>query len=162
MGNLTAIEIDANGYVRANFDTGITRTLYQVPLVDIPTPMVCGRSTTRPTPYRTNPAPISCGMRATAYRRRRVLCARESATDVAGELTSLIQTPARLFLECQGHPDRGRDVAGNHQYQALGRKARLKRRDRDEHQPGPVQCPEWPDRQCPYGRGGFGQRRQPR
>ena len=30
--------------------------------------------------------------------------------------------PARLFLQRQGHSDRGRDVAGNHQYQALIRR----------------------------------------
>ncbi|MDJ1008252.1 MAG: flagellar hook-basal body complex protein [Paracoccaceae bacterium] len=38
VGNLTSIEIDANGFLAANFDTGITRTLYQIPLVDVPNP----------------------------------------------------------------------------------------------------------------------------
>ena len=38
VGNMTSVEVDANGFVRANFDTGITRTLYQIPLVDVPNP----------------------------------------------------------------------------------------------------------------------------
>lgn len=36
VGNLTGVEIDANGFVRASFDTGISRVLYQVPLADMP------------------------------------------------------------------------------------------------------------------------------
>ena len=38
VGNMTSVEVDANGYVHAFFDTGITRTIYQVPLVDLPNP----------------------------------------------------------------------------------------------------------------------------
>jgi len=38
VGNMTSVEIDANGYVHAFFDTGITSTIYQVPLVDLPNP----------------------------------------------------------------------------------------------------------------------------
>jgi flagellar hook protein FlgE len=35
---MTSIEIDGNGFLRANFDTGITRVLYQIPLADVPNP----------------------------------------------------------------------------------------------------------------------------
>jgi flagellar hook protein FlgE len=38
VGNLTTIEIDENGYVNATYDTGFTRRLFQVPLVDVPNP----------------------------------------------------------------------------------------------------------------------------
>lgn len=38
VGNMTQVEVDANGFVRALFDIGITRTIYQIPLVDMPNP----------------------------------------------------------------------------------------------------------------------------
>ncbi|NNE53905.1 MAG: flagellar hook-basal body complex protein, partial [Sulfitobacter sp.] len=38
VGNMTAVEVDPNGFVTASFDTGITRVIYQVPLVDLPNP----------------------------------------------------------------------------------------------------------------------------
>jgi flagellar hook protein FlgE len=38
VGNMTSAEVDANGFVHASFDTGITRIIYQVPLVDLPNP----------------------------------------------------------------------------------------------------------------------------
>ncbi|MEM1360455.1 MAG: flagellar hook-basal body complex protein [Pseudomonadota bacterium] len=38
VGNMTEVEVDASGYVRALFDIGITRTIYQIPLVDMPNP----------------------------------------------------------------------------------------------------------------------------
>ena len=38
VGNLTSVEIDSNGFLSANFDIGITRTVYQIPLIDLPNP----------------------------------------------------------------------------------------------------------------------------
>ena len=38
MGNLTSVEIDENGFINATYDTGFIRRLYQVPLVDVPSP----------------------------------------------------------------------------------------------------------------------------
>ncbi|MCV6597410.1 MAG: flagellar hook-basal body complex protein [Mangrovicoccus sp.] len=38
VGNMMAVDVDANGYVHALFDIGITRTIYQIPLVDMPNP----------------------------------------------------------------------------------------------------------------------------
>ncbi|PYF11938.1 flagellar hook protein FlgE [Rhodobacter viridis] len=35
VGNLTSVEIDENGYIKATYDTGFIRTVYQVPLVDV-------------------------------------------------------------------------------------------------------------------------------
>lgn len=37
-GSLTAVEVDERGFVRASYDTGFTRTLYQIPLLDVPNP----------------------------------------------------------------------------------------------------------------------------
>jgi flagellar hook protein FlgE len=36
VGNLTTVEIDEKGYVNATYDTGFTRRLFQIPLVDVP------------------------------------------------------------------------------------------------------------------------------
>ncbi|WP_406720145.1 MULTISPECIES: flagellar hook protein FlgE [Thioclava] len=36
VGSLTTVEVDENGYVNATYDTGFTRTIYQIPLVDVP------------------------------------------------------------------------------------------------------------------------------
>lgn len=38
VGNLTAVEIDEKGFIKATYDTGFIRTVYQVPLVDVPNP----------------------------------------------------------------------------------------------------------------------------
>lgn len=35
VGTMTSVEVDENGYVLANFDIGITRVLYQIPIVDV-------------------------------------------------------------------------------------------------------------------------------
>lgn len=35
-GNLTAVEVDENGYINATYDTGFVRRIYQIPLVDVP------------------------------------------------------------------------------------------------------------------------------
>ena len=93
VGNIAGIEVDSNGYVRALFDTGISRVVYQVPLVDVPNPngMIAQSDQT----YLTSPASGSfflwdAGDGPTgdiaAYARE------ESAVDVAGELTAMIQT----------------------------------------------------------------------
>lgn len=93
VGSLTSIEVDQNGFVRASFDIGINRVLYQIPLVDVPN--VNGLETLDQQSYRVTPDSGSfflwdAGDGPTGdivgYARE------ESATDVAGELTELIQT----------------------------------------------------------------------
>ncbi|GAA6208934.1 flagellar hook protein FlgE [Cognatishimia sp. WU-CL00825] len=93
VGNMTAVEIDANGMVHAFFDTGITRTIYQVPLVDLPNPngmVALDQQTYIPSPESGSFFLWDAGDGPTgdivAYARE------ESATDVAGELTDMIQT----------------------------------------------------------------------
>lgn len=38
VGKMTEVTVNENGMVHAKFDTGITRAIYQVPLVDVPNP----------------------------------------------------------------------------------------------------------------------------
>ncbi len=93
VGNIAGIEIDSNGFVRALFDTGISRVVYQVPLVDLPNPN--GMIALDDQTYLTSPQSGSfflwdAGDGPTgdiaAFARE------ESAVDVAGELTAMIQT----------------------------------------------------------------------
>jgi flagellar hook protein FlgE len=93
VGNMTSVEVDANGYVFAFFDTGITRRIYQVPLVDLPNPngmVALDFQTYRPSPESGSYFLWDAGDGPTgdivAFARE------ESATDVAGELTEMIQT----------------------------------------------------------------------
>ena len=93
VGNMTSVEVDANGYVHAFFDTGITRTIYQVPLVDLPNPngmVALDHQTYLPSPESGSFFLWDAGDGPTgdivAFARE------ESTTDVAGELTDMIQT----------------------------------------------------------------------
>lgn len=92
-GNMTSVEIDESGMVIALFDTGITRTIYQIPLVDVPNPN--GLRALDQQTYEVGPDSGSFFLwdagdgptgDVVSYARE------ESATDVAAELTSLIQT----------------------------------------------------------------------
>lgn len=93
VGNLTAVEIDGQGYITATYDTGFVRTIYQVPLVDVPNPN--GLISMSNQAYQVSPQSGSfflwdAGDGPTG---EVVGFAREgSTTDVAGELTNLIQT----------------------------------------------------------------------
>jgi len=93
VGNLTSIEVDSNGFVHAGYDVGISRVIYQIPMVDVPN--LNGLETLdyqsyRPTPdsgafFLWNAGDGPTGDIVSFARE-------ESATDVAGELTHLIQT----------------------------------------------------------------------
>jgi len=93
VGNLTSVEIDANGFVNAIYDIGFTRTVYQVPLVDVPNPN--GLTSLDNQAYQISPESGSYFLwdagdgpsgDVIGFARE------ESTTDVAGELTQLIQT----------------------------------------------------------------------
>ncbi|WP_299147335.1 flagellar hook-basal body complex protein [uncultured Tateyamaria sp.] len=93
VGNMTNVEVDANGFVTAFFDTGINRTIYQIPLVDLPNPngmVALDQQTYLPSPesgsfflWDASDGPTGD---IVSYARE------ESAVDVAGELTAMIQT----------------------------------------------------------------------
>jgi flagellar hook protein FlgE len=93
VGNLTTVEADENGYLTATYDTGFTRRIYQIPVVDVPNPN--GLIALNNQTYQISPESGSfflwdAGDGPTGAV---VGYAREgSATDVAGELTALIQT----------------------------------------------------------------------
>ncbi|GAA6180901.1 MULTISPECIES: flagellar hook protein FlgE [unclassified Shimia] len=94
VGSMTSIEVDGNGYVHAFFNTGITRTIAQIPLVDVPNPNGLGISLDFQTyvpsnesgPYFMWDAGTGPSGELLSYVRE------ESATDVAAELTDMIQT----------------------------------------------------------------------
>ncbi len=93
VGNMVSAEVDENGFVHASFDTGITRIIYQVPLVDLPNPngmVAMDQQTYLPSPESGSFFLWDAGDGPTgdvvAFARE------ESATDVAGELTDMIQT----------------------------------------------------------------------
>jgi flagellar hook protein FlgE len=93
VGNLTTIEVDEKGFVNATYDTGFTRRLFQIPIVDVPNPN--GLLSLSNQTYQVSPDSGSfflwdAGSGPTGsiqgYSRE------GSKTDVAAELTSLIQT----------------------------------------------------------------------
>lgn len=93
VGNMTNVEVDANGFVTAFFDTGINRTIYQIPLVDLPNPngmVALDQQTYLPSPESGSFFLWDAGDGPTgdivSYARE------ESAVDVAGELTAMIET----------------------------------------------------------------------
>lgn len=93
VGNMTSVEVDENGFVHAFFDTGISRKIYQVPLVDLPNPngmVAMDKQVYMPSPESGSFFLWDAGDGPTGDI---VSFAREeSATDVASELTDMIQT----------------------------------------------------------------------
>lgn len=92
-GTITSIEVDENGFVHAQFSTGLARTLYQVPLVDVPNPnglqaldgQTYAISRTSGAFYLWTAGDGPTG-EVVSYARE------ESTTDIAAELTGLITT----------------------------------------------------------------------
>ena len=93
VGNLIEVEVDANGFITASFDIGITRTIYQIPLIDLSNPnrliaqdnQTYSTSNESGTIFLWDAADGPTGD-IVGY------ALEESSTDVAGELTQLIQT----------------------------------------------------------------------
>lgn len=93
VGQLNSVEVDANGYLRATYDSGFTKVLYQVPVVDVPNPN--GLAAVNNQAFKMSPdsggfflwnagdGPTGA---ISGYTRE------ESTTDVAAELTDLITT----------------------------------------------------------------------
>ncbi|SPF79427.1 flagellar hook protein FlgE [Pseudoprimorskyibacter insulae] len=93
VGNMTSVEVDEAGVVYAFFDTGITRPIYQVPLVDLPNPngmVALDKQTYMPSPESGSYFLWNAGDGPTGDIVAFAL--EESATDVASELTDMIQT----------------------------------------------------------------------
>jgi flagellar hook protein FlgE len=93
VGNLTAVEIDEKGYITATYDTGFTRKIYQIPLVDVPNVNGLTSLNTQTFQVSTESGSFFLWDAGDGPTGSVVGYAREgSATDVATELTSLIQT----------------------------------------------------------------------
>ena len=93
VGTLTGLEIDAEGFIKATYDTGFTRRLYQIPLVDVPN--VNGLRPVGNQTYQVSPQSgvFTLWDAGTGPVGTLVGFSREgSTTDVASELTSLIET----------------------------------------------------------------------
>jgi len=92
-GNLVGVDVDANGFVTAQFDSGVNRVIYQIPLVDLPNPnglQAVDQQTYLPT---TDSGAFFLWDAGTGPTGEYVSFAlEESTTDVAGELTAMIQT----------------------------------------------------------------------
>ena len=93
VGNLGSVEIDPNGMIRATYDTGFIKVLYQVPLVDVPNTnglIAMDDQTFKISPKSGSFFLWNAGDGPTGeivgYARE------ESTTDIAHELTSLIVT----------------------------------------------------------------------
>jgi flagellar hook protein FlgE len=93
IGNMASVEVDANGYVNAIYDNGLRKTIYQVPLVDLPNAE--GLVSMDAQTYQISPESGAyflwdAGDGPTgdikSYARE------ESTTDVATELTTMIRT----------------------------------------------------------------------
>ena len=92
-GNLLGVEIDADGFLTASYDSGFTRRLYQVPLVDVPN--ANGLATSDGQAYRISPNSGSFFLWDAGDGPTGSILgyAREaSTTDIAQELTNLITT----------------------------------------------------------------------
>jgi flagellar hook protein FlgE len=93
VGNLVAVDVDANGFVRALYDAGFTRTLFQVPLVDVPNPNGLIPMSNQAYRVSVQSGPFFLWDAGDGPTGAMVGYAREeSATDVAAELTQMIQT----------------------------------------------------------------------
>lgn len=92
-GSMVNLEVDENGYVRAFYDNGVGRTLYQIPLVDVPNVnglKVGDAQTYQLTSESGDMVLWGAGDGPTGQIMSFAL--EESATDVAAELTDLIKT----------------------------------------------------------------------
>ncbi len=92
-GNLTSVEIDENGYISAIYDSGFSRTIYQVPLVDVPNLNGLNALSNQAFTLSQDSGPMYLWDAGTGPTGATIGFAREeSTTDIAGELTALIQT----------------------------------------------------------------------
>lgn len=91
--NLVGVQVEPDGMVRAYYDSGMIRTIAQIPLVDVPNPN--GLQTLDAQVYRVSPdsGPMFLWNAGEGPTGSLLGFAREeSATDVAAELTNMIQT----------------------------------------------------------------------
>jgi flagellar hook protein FlgE len=93
VGTLSGVEVDVNGFVIATYDTGFTRVIYQIPVADVPNANGLNAEDNQAFTISADSGPLylwNAGEGPTGemsgYARE------ESTTDIAAELTQLIQT----------------------------------------------------------------------
>ena len=92
-GNLTSVEIDENGIVSAIYDSGFTRTIYQVPVIDVRNPNGLIAESNQAFTLSQASGPMYLWDAGAGPTGTTIGYAREeSTTDIAGELTALIKT----------------------------------------------------------------------
>ncbi|TDL89228.1 flagellar hook protein FlgE [Meridianimarinicoccus aquatilis] len=93
VGNMISVDIDANGMVQAMYDNGAVRTVYQVPLIDMPNPNGLLALDSQTYQISNDSGAYFMWDAGDGPTGDLVNYAREeSTTDVASELTDLIQT----------------------------------------------------------------------
>ena len=93
VSNLTSVEVDSNGFVHAFFETGRSTIVYQIPLVDVPNPTGLQSLDSQTFGLTLDSGSMFIWDAGDGPTGEIVGYAREeSTTDLAGELTSLIQT----------------------------------------------------------------------
>lgn len=93
VGSMTGVEFDERGFVVANFDNGMSRSLFQIPILDVGNPnalIAADNQTYAPSADSGAFFMWDAGDGPTGELVSGAL--ESSSTDVAGELTSLIQT----------------------------------------------------------------------
>lgn len=93
VGNLTHVEVDPNGMVVASYDTGYTRVIYQVPLIDVANPNGLEALDNQAFAISDESGPLYLWDAGSGPTGNVIGYAREESTsDIAEELTLLIQT----------------------------------------------------------------------
>ncbi|AHM03730.1 Flagellar hook protein FlgE [Roseibacterium elongatum DSM 19469] len=93
VGDLSTVEVDANGLLHAIYDNGMTRVIYQIPVVDVPNMNGLMAHDNQTYSITANSGGAFLWDAGDGPTGEMVGYAREeSATDVAAELTQLIQT----------------------------------------------------------------------
>ena len=93
VGNVAGIEIDANGFLKSVYDTGFTRTIYQIPLGDVANPDGLTPLDNQAFAISSASGPVYFWDAGDGPTGTVIGYAREESTaDIAGELTQLIKT----------------------------------------------------------------------
>jgi flagellar hook protein FlgE len=93
VGNMISVDIDSSGMVNALYDNGAVKTLYQIPLIDMPNPNGLVALDSQTYQISRDSGPYFMWNAGDGPTGDLVNFAREeSTTDVATELTDLIQT----------------------------------------------------------------------
>ncbi len=92
-GNVTGVEIDKNGIVSANYDSGFSKEIFRVPLVDVPNANALEALPNQTYAVTRDSGDLFLWNAGSGPTGETIGYAREeSKTDIAGELTALIQT----------------------------------------------------------------------